>query len=106
MPNGDDKNWVRTCAAIDGFRVEYGRWPKRVRMMEIAFADLVGHVLSPQGFALVSSHVELVPEEDAEMIADDETGVEYNYGQKGFPRGELELPTWQWFGHAVLRYNH
>jgi len=27
MPNGDDKNWVRLCAALDGFFGRYGRWP-------------------------------------------------------------------------------
>jgi hypothetical protein len=47
--------------------------------------------------------VELVPEEDAEMIAEDGTGAEYNYGQQGFPEGEPEPPTREWFGEAVLR---
>jgi hypothetical protein len=67
--NGYDNNWVRACCAIDGFRSRYGRWPKRVRLMPIAFVDLVSNVLTPVGFALVSSVVELVPEEHAEMIA-------------------------------------
>jgi hypothetical protein len=105
MPNGGDKNWIRVCAAIDGFRLDYGRWPNRVRVMPSAFDDLVAHVLTPIGFALVSSYVELVPEPDAEMIADDGTGTgaEYSYGQQGFPEGELDTPTREWFGEAVLR---
>jgi len=103
MPNGDDKNWVRVCAAIDGFRVRYGRWPKRVRVMPVSFDDLVGHVLTPIGFALVSSYVELVPQDEAAMIADDGTGAEYNYGLQGFPAGEADPPTRDWFGEAVLR---
>ena len=32
MPNGYDRNWIRFCAAVDGFRMRYGRWPDRVRM--------------------------------------------------------------------------
>ncbi len=80
MPNGGDKNWVRVCAAIDGFRIRFGRWPKRVRVMPISYADLVGHVLTPVGFALVSSFVQLVSEDDAAMIAEDGTGAEFNYG--------------------------
>ena len=29
VPNGDDKNWVRLCGAIDGFRVKYVKWPSK-----------------------------------------------------------------------------
>jgi hypothetical protein len=53
--------------------------------MPLGFDDLVGHVLTPIGFALVSSYVELVPEDEAEMVAADGTGAEYNYEQQGFP---------------------
>ena len=105
MPNGGDKNWVRVCAAIDGFRVKYGRWPKRVRLMPIAYVDLVGHVLTPPGFALVSSFVKLVPEQEAEMIADDEGGAEYCYGDQGFPKTKADPPTRKWFGEAILQPN-
>ena len=45
----------------------------------------IAHVLTPIRFALVSSYVELVPEDEAAMIADDGTGAEYNYGEQGFP---------------------
>jgi hypothetical protein len=103
MPNGGDKNWVRVCVAIDGFRVQFGRWPQRVRITPLAFDDLVAHVLTPIGFALVSSYVELVPEDDAAMIADDGTGAEYNYGQQESPQGKPDPPTREWFGEAVLR---
>jgi hypothetical protein len=102
MPNGHGTNWVRVCAAIDGFRVRYGRWPKRVLLMPIAFVDLASDVLTPLGFALVSSVVELVPEEDAEMIAEDDSDAEYNYGHDGFPEGECDPPTRDWFGQAIL----
>lgn len=101
--NGRDINWDRVCAAIDGFRVLHGRWPKRVRVMPICFDDLVAHVLTPIGFALVSSYVELVPEDGAEMIAEDGSGNEYNYGQQESPQGKLDPPTRDWFGQAVIR---
>lgn len=103
MPNGADKNWVRVCAAIDGFRQRYGRWPKRVRVMPVSFVDLVSHVLTPLGFALVSSFVELVPEDGAAMIAEDGMGAEYNYGELGFTKDELKPSTRDWFGEAILR---
>jgi hypothetical protein len=103
MPNGSDKNWVRFCAAIDGFRVLHGRWPKRVRLMPLAFVDLASHILTPLGFALVSSIVELVPDDDVVMVAEDNSGAEYNYGERGFPEGEVNPPTCEWFGAAVMR---
>jgi hypothetical protein len=103
MPNGHGNNWVRVCAAIDGFRIRFGRWPKRVRLMPIAFVDLASDTLTPLGFALVSSYVELVPEEDAEMVAEDDSGAVYSYGHDGFPKGECDPPTRDWFGEAILR---
>jgi hypothetical protein len=33
MPNGIDKNWMRMCAAINGFRARYQRWLVRVRRL-------------------------------------------------------------------------
>ena len=76
--NGSDINWDRVCAAIDGFRVLHGRWPKRVRVMPISFDNLVAHVLTPMGFALVSSYVELVPEDGAVVAVADAPGGRYS----------------------------
>ncbi len=45
----------------------------------------------------------MVPEEDAEMIADDDSGNEYCYGKQGFPKQEAEPPAREWFGAAILR---
>jgi hypothetical protein len=69
------------------------------------FEDLVSHVLTPIGYALVSSFVGIVPEDEATVIAEDGTGAEYNYGRQGFPKGELEPTSRDWFGEAVLRAN-
>ncbi|OAI40708.1 hypothetical protein AYO40_04440 [Planctomycetaceae bacterium SCGC AG-212-D15] len=71
--------------------------------MPICYVDLVSDVLTPLGYALVSSVVELVPEEDAEMIADDGAGAEFNYGRDKAPRRKTDLPARDWFGKAVLR---
>lgn len=109
MPNGDDKNWMRVCSAIDGFRSHFGRWPKRVRMSRLSFLDLTSNVLTPLGFAVVSSVLELCQEDDATMIADDGTGAEYNYGSgRSSGRGrrlEVETSAYSWFGEAILRHD-
>jgi hypothetical protein len=99
VPNGDSKNWDRVCYSIDQFRTRHGRWPKRVRMIPVCFVDLTTHVLTPLGFALVSSVVELVPEEDAEMIADDGTEEGLPVARPSSPSG----PAHQWFGQAIFR---
>jgi hypothetical protein len=71
--------------------------------MPISYVDLVCHVLTPLGFALVSSYVQLVPEDEAATIAEDDSGAEYNYGREGFPTGKADPPTRAWFGGAVLQ---
>ena len=51
----------------------------------------------------MSSVVELVPEEEAEMVAEDGSGAEHNYGREGFSEGDVDPTTWDWFGQAVPR---
>lgn len=102
MPNGDDASWVRVCAAIDGFRVRYGRWPARVRLFAVALEDLRDHVLTPEGFAVVASIIELVADEAAPMIAEGAEGESYNYGREGFPSPKPNEPAREWFGQAIL----
>lgn len=102
MPNGDDGDWIRVCAAIDGFRVRYGRWPTRVRLFPGALESIRDHVLTPEGFAVVSSVVELVVDQ-APMIAEGAEGESYNYGKEGFPRPRPEEKASIWFGQAILR---
>lgn len=107
MPNGDDKNWTRTCVTIDGFRARYGCWPKRVRFSTICFADLVGHVLKPEGFALVSTVVELAFDDNLQygMTAESNDGSSFEYGKSDERHFNfsIEQPASQYFGSAILR---
>jgi hypothetical protein len=103
MPNGDDADWVRVCAAIDGFRVRHGRWPSRVRLFPVALEGLRDHVLTPAGFAVVQSVVELVADAQAPMVAEDGSGATYNFGWEGFVRPRPDEPARDWFGQAILR---
>ncbi len=104
MPNGADKNWVRVCSAIDGFIAKHGHPPTRVEMNPYVFANLVGQVMTPSGYALVSSIIRLVPgEEDIGVIARDEDGAAFDYGMDEF-RYDYDRPwAMEHFGHAVLR---
>jgi hypothetical protein len=107
MPNGDDKNWVRICLAVDGFRARYGGWPKGVRLPPTYFENVVGHVLNPIGFALVSSVFTIIPDDELServaIIAVGESGAEFQYGEESNGGRVPEPLTSDYFGPAVLR---
>ena len=98
MPNGHDKNWIRLCAAIDGFRSRYGRWPARVRMHEISLRDF-DYLFTRQDLARITAKVALVPDEAA-FIAEDDSGGRYNYGEEGFPERSPDIRATAWLGVA------
>jgi hypothetical protein len=91
------------CAAIDGFRARYGRWPVRVRLFAGALDMLRGHVLTPEGIVVVESVVQLIADDSAPMIAEGAAGESYNYGEEGFSQPQPEESTQNWFGQAILR---
>lgn len=98
MPNGADKNWVRLCAAIDGFRVKYGAWPTRVRI-DPALLDDVRALFSPERWAVVEARVAFVLQERVAFQAEDDSGnLTYCYGAEGFPSRRPEPDANQWFG--------
>lgn len=97
MPNGHDKNWVRLCAAIDGFRVRYGRWPTRVRAYPASLADLRDHLFTPEDYAQIIARVALV-EDQAGMVAEDDMGGSYDYGEEGFPDERPSPCAAEWLG--------
>ena len=59
MPNGESKNWIRFCGAIDGFRANYKSWPNRVRVPNF-FIEELRTVLSPESFAKLESKIFLI----------------------------------------------
>jgi hypothetical protein len=96
MPNGHDKNWIRLLAAIDGFRVRHGHWPSRVRAFPGLLEDLRG-LFAPDDFAQITSKIKFVAD-DAPVIAEDESGATYSYGQDGFPDERPSPTAAEWFG--------
>ena len=83
MPNGYDKNWARLCAAIDGFRVRYRRWPTRVRVWTPSLEDLRDHLFTPEDFARIESRVALVSDDPSSIVAEDQSGARFTYGEDG-----------------------
>jgi hypothetical protein len=98
MVNGYDRNWVRACAAIEGFRVRYGKWPSRLRLFPVALEDLRDNVFSEESFGILCQRLDLVPAEHAAMVAEDEDGNSYSYGTEGMPNDELQARASEWLG--------
>jgi hypothetical protein len=97
MPNGADKNFIRLCAALDGFRARYGEWPVRVVIPAESLADLRDHILTPQAFESIVRKVALVAGASA-FRAEDDTGRSYEYGKEGFPTVREGPRAIDWLG--------
>jgi hypothetical protein len=90
MPNGIDKNWMRMCAAINGFRARFQSWPVRVRLPE----DAISGLFTPKSLAKIEEKLTLV-EDGSPYIAEDDTGGSYNYGKEG-GGAQPDIPAHIW----------
>jgi hypothetical protein len=81
MPNGHDKNWIRLCITIDGFRMRHGGWPNRVFMPEVCIADLRDNLFTVRDFAKITAKITLVPDERS-IFAEDDSGASFTYGEE------------------------
>ena len=100
MPNGHDKNWVRFCAAVDGFRLKHGDWPTRLRVFPGALESLEA-LFSNEDFRRIQSIIALVADEEGSFIAEDDQGRQHNYGQVGFPPDRPIPSTRDYFRYEI-----
>ena len=103
MPNGESKNWIRFCAAIDGFRARYNHWPKSIRVLDF-FPNELQRVLSKEDYAKLKSKIEIIGD-NSPFIAIDETGKSYNYGEEGFAKEKPDIWACDWFDVAPDYYD-
>lgn len=97
MPNGGDKNFVRLCAALNGFKQRHGLWPTRVVAYSASLEDLRQHVLGRTAYDAVTRKVALIVG-DAGFRAEDDSGNSYDYGQEGFPESRPNPSAEEWLG--------
>lgn len=90
MQKRDCKNWVRLCDTIDGFRVEHGRWPTKILLPEGILDDLKLHVFTKERFTRIEENLSFVVE-DVPIVAADDSGRSYSYGDVGFPKKRPEI---------------
>ena len=95
MPSGGD--WVRFCAAINGFRVRYGRWPTRI-VAHPKFEGNLHYILGGDALQTVRNKMELVSRDDASIVAEDDRGGAYDYGREGFTEREPDIRAQEWLG--------
>lgn len=96
MPNGIDKNWVRFCFVIDGFRAEHRTWPSKIRLPEIIFDDLSNFLFTPESFSKIEDKLSFIVDEAASLVAEDEEGRRFDYENidSQIPDPDIDAETW------------
>ena len=104
MPNGDDKNWVRLCIAVEGFRARYQKWPETA-LISKDIAENIKQLFEPLDYEAVLMKLEIVEVEGAPHIElVDKAGNSFNYGEeRDF---EQEGDARSWFGVTPDAHNH
>jgi len=96
MPNGESRNWIRFCGAIDGFRCWYKRWPEAVKVPEF-FPDELEEKLSEEDQLLLAEKIHIIGD-GSSYIAMDESGNSYSYGHEGFSNDKPDIRAQDWLG--------
>lgn len=100
-PNGSDRDWVRFCGAIDGFRFQFGTWPTKVRL-ESGYVHALRYILGVDGLNTVRQHLLLEAEEGKHFVAEDDRGRSYDYSSEGFPPEPRSPTAQEWLGVEPL----
>ena len=96
MPNGADKNWVRLCAAIDGFRARHKLWPTTIRLGKREYKDLQW-MFTKESFGKLAEKLRFVTI-DLGMAAEDHEGRKYDYAKEGFSKKQPDITAKEWLG--------
>lgn len=94
MPNGYGKNWIRLCAALEGFRARYGRWPSRIRIPELVAQEL-DELLTPAEYARILKKLAVISGDEG-IMAEDDAGVSYDYIKEGFSKLKKDARAEAW----------
>jgi hypothetical protein len=95
MPNGATRNWVRLCAAVDGFRARHKSWPSRIIIGELEYENLK-EVFLPETFSLIEQKLQFVVKKELAMAAEDQQVRRYDYAKKGFCSMRPDISAREW----------
>ena len=105
MPNGYDKNWVRACAAIEGFRVRFGAWPTKLILERFIAEDLRG-LFTKKSLSIMQEKISIISVDEVTVRAEDDQGRSYDYANSGFSRDKPDIEAEEWLGvHPDCEYD-
>jgi hypothetical protein len=102
MPKDHDRDWVRFCLAVEGFRAKYGAWPTRMRLDPGYIEEFRRSLLSPADFEKLQARIELIAESEAPFIAEDQHGRTYSSGTEALQRERDDIDAQEWLGIEAL----
>ena len=77
--------------------MRYNRWPTTIRLFPRTLSDLQQHLFTPKTFQKIEERLQFVPDE-APIVAEDDQGAQYSYGDEGFSRVEPDIDERTWLG--------
>jgi hypothetical protein len=94
---------VRMLEALNGFKRKHGYWPSTLTAGSALISFIATTSLTPLGFFLLQSKVELVEGPEDELIASGREGDSFNYGEEGWqdfpvPKGGAVADARAWLG--------
>ena len=75
---------VRVIEALNGFRRKHGYWPSTLTADSALISFLATKSLTPLGFFLFQSKVELVEGAEGDVVASGRYGDTFSYGNEGW----------------------
>lgn len=75
---------VRLVEALNGFKTKFGYWPEVLEAEASTIAVLATECLTPLGFFLLQSKVEVKVGEDGKILAKGRSGDVFDYGDEGW----------------------
>lgn len=88
---------VRVVEALNGFRTKHGYWPRSLEAPALTISLLATHHLTPLGFFLLQSKLELTEADEERIVARGENEDAFDYGTEGW-QGEHQHDALVWLG--------
>lgn len=73
---------VRVLTTLNEFKAKHGYWPKKVELEAESLAALATYHLTPLGFFLLQSKIELSPGREGDVVATGREGNAYSYSNE------------------------
>ncbi|MDI1270496.1 MAG: hypothetical protein PSV40_15520 [Polaromonas sp.] len=75
---------VRFVEALNGFKTKFGYWPEVLEAEAATIAVLATECLTPLGFFLLQSKVDVVAGVEGRILAKGRNGDIFDYGEEGW----------------------